>query len=64
MATKPKNAKPAPDAALEVVTLEAVEPLRVDGDDLAPGDLFEVSPRDAAALLASGAARATPPTGG
>lgn len=58
MATaKPKNAKPAPDAAPEVVTLEAVEPIRIDGADVAPGETFEAPPDVARALLASGAAR-------
>lgn len=60
MATaKSKNAKSAPGEAPEAVTLEAVEPIRIDGADVAPGETFEVSPGIAGRLLASGAARET-----
>ncbi len=53
MAAKPKSAAPADE-----VTLVAVEPIRHDGADVAPGETLTVSPEAAAALLASGAAKA------
>ena len=48
--TKPPVAK--------VVKLRAIEPIRHDGDDVAPGKTFNASPEAAAALVASGAAEA------
>lgn len=53
MATKPKN---SPATVADLVTLIAVEPIRIDGLDVAPGESFEARPQDAKALLASGAA--------
>lgn len=50
MATKPKAA-PADE-----VSLVAVEPIRHDGADVAPGETFAVSPEDAESLVNSGAA--------
>ncbi len=40
-----------------LIDLEAIEPIRHDGVDVAPGDAFAASEADAAALVASGAAR-------
>jgi len=48
MATKKST---APDVALQ-----AVEPIRIDGEDIAPGEGFTASAKEAEALLASGAA--------
>lgn len=53
MAAKPKAAAPAGD-----VSLVAVEPIRHDGADVAPGETFAVSPEAAEALVNSGAAKA------
>jgi len=59
---KPKTPKPSsPVMAQEAVTpktviLEAIEPIRNDGVDVAPGETFEASQGAAKALLASGAA--------
>lgn len=50
------KAKNAPVAAADMVSLVAVEPVRVDGADVAPGEAFEAKPVDAEALLVSGAA--------
>lgn len=50
------KAKNTPVAAADMVSLVAVEPLRIDGTDVAPGEAFEAKPADAEALLASGAA--------
>jgi len=41
-----------------MVSLVAVEPIRIDGVEVAPGEAFEAGPADAEALLASGAAKA------
>lgn len=55
MATKAK----APAAAEEpTVALVAVEPIRYDGLDYAPGEAFDAHETAAAALIASGAATA------
>jgi len=51
------KAKNTPVAANEMVSLVAVEPIKIDGVDVAPGEAFEAKPADAEALLASGAAR-------
>lgn len=53
MATSPKD----PYARLKgLVQLRAVEPIRADGVDYAPGDALEVDASAAKGLLASGAA--------
>lgn len=58
MATaKSKSENTSPDAPPKTVTLEAVEPIRIDGADVAPGETFEASPGIARQLLASGVAR-------
>lgn len=51
------KAKNTPVAPAEMVALSAVEPVRIDGVDVAPGEVFEAKPADAEALLAAGAAR-------
>ena len=56
------KAKPAPakEAIADGATLPlvAIEPIRLDGEDIAPGTTFGLEPGKAAdALLASGAAR-------
>jgi hypothetical protein len=43
--------------AVETVALVAVEPIRLDGSDVAPGDEFSASASVAAVLTESGAAR-------
>ena len=53
MAAKPKQAAPADE-----VSLVAVEPIRHDGADVAPGEALSVSPEAAEALVNSGAAKA------
>jgi hypothetical protein len=47
-----------PPVATKAVKLRAIEPIRHDGDDVAPGETFSASPEAAAALVASGAAEA------
>jgi len=56
MATKFKKTAVA-QAAEQVVTtaFRALEPIRHDGDDYAPGDCVELTPGEAEALLASNA---------
>ncbi len=56
MAAKPKNAKPEPAAEVAKLTLTAVEPIRIDGIDIAPGEPFEATAEDAEALRITGAA--------
>lgn len=56
MATKPKN-RQEPPAEVARIDLVAVEPIRIDGVDVAPGEPFDALPPDAEALQASGAAR-------
>ncbi len=53
MAAKPKAAAPGDEGPLV-----AVEPIRHDGADVAPGETFAVSAEAAAALIAAGAAKA------
>lgn len=50
------KAKNTPVVASDMVSLVAVEPIRIDGVDVAPGEAFEAKPADAEALLTSGAA--------
>ncbi len=50
------KAKNTPVAASDMVSLVAVEPLRIDGVEVAPGEAFEARPADAESLLVSGAA--------
>ena len=52
------KAKNTTVAQADMVSLVAVEPIRIDGADVAPGEAFEAKPADAEALLASGAAKA------
>lgn len=53
------KAKPVTQAEeVAEVALEAIEPIRHDGDDYAPGAAFTAAPEAAAALIASGAAKA------
>ncbi len=47
-------------AAEPTVTLRALEPIRHDGDDYAPGDTLVAGETAAAALIAAGAATAAP----
>jgi hypothetical protein len=54
MAAKKPPATPDTGGA---VTLEAIEPIRHDGEDVAPGATFAVNAETAAVLLASGAAK-------
>lgn len=54
-ATKKPAAKR--DVFADLVIIEAVEPIRHDGIDVAPGQLVDVTPEAAAALIASGAAK-------
>lgn len=49
--------KSAPAAPSDRVALVAIEPIKIDGVDVAPGEAFEAKPADAEALLAAGAAR-------
>lgn len=49
---------PVPEAIADGVALVAVEPIRHDGVDIAPGETFSAVAGDAEALLAAGAARA------
>lgn len=42
----------------KAVKLRAIEPIRHDGDDVAPGKTFSAAPESAAALVAAGAAEA------
>ena len=59
MAANPKKPAVKNDPApAEPVTVEAVEPIRHDGIDVAPGEQVAVTPDAAAALIAAGAARA------
>lgn len=53
MATKPTVA-PVADLA-EKIVLRAVEPIRIDGKDIAPGEQFLADPDTAAGLLQTGA---------
>ena len=60
-----RKANPSPSAPIPVgegggsaVTVVAVETIRHDGDNFAPGAHFTVSPEQAAALIAAGAAQA------
>lgn len=53
-ASTPKN---KPVAPADMISLVAVEPIRIDGTDVAPGEPFEAKPADAEALLASGDAK-------
>lgn len=46
----------APAAELVLVTVKALEPIRADGVDYAPGDEFDVSDDDAQALAGMSAA--------
>lgn len=52
-------AKPKPETPADAgpVDLIAIEPIRHDGVDIAPGKTFSASPAAAAALQAAGAAR-------
>ncbi|MDP2808643.1 MAG: hypothetical protein Q8O34_00675 [Rhodocyclaceae bacterium] len=52
------KAKNTPVAPADMVSLVAVEPIRIDGAAVDPGEAFEATPADARALLASGAAKA------
>lgn len=51
-----KKTAPAAVPAEDLVPLRAVEPIRADGVDYAPGDEFELDAPAAENLLASGAA--------
>lgn len=55
MATKKTNAPAAPPAA-DTVQVRALDPIRHDGKDYAPGEEFPVTPRVADALVAGGGA--------
>lgn len=55
--TKKPAAKDQPEAAGTII-VEAVAPIRHDGGDIAPGEILSVTPEQAAALIAAGAARA------
>lgn len=57
MATKPKSAA-APVVADGEVTVVALSPIRHDGIDFGPGMRYTMSPDQAAALIAVGAAKA------
>ena len=54
MAAKKPAATPDQGGA---VTLEAIEPIRHDGEDVAPGATFTVDAETAAVLIAAGAAK-------
>lgn len=58
MATKPKAVPVVRDEAAPEATqlLKAVEPIRCDGVDYAPGDVLEVSMATGESLIAAGAA--------
>lgn len=56
---KAKSTKNVAPAEAVRVSLVAVEPIRIDGVDVQPGETFEAEIFDADALVASGAARAT-----
>lgn len=51
MATKKKTGAPAP--AVNVL-LRALDPIRADGVDYAPGEVFELGEADATALVDGG----------
>lgn len=53
MATKGKNPAAATAA---LVSIRALEPIRADGQDFAPGDEFDLAQADALALVEGGAA--------
>lgn len=55
MAGVKKTPAPAPQEG--GVQIEAVEPIRHDGVDFAPGAHFTVTPEQAAALMAAGAVK-------
>lgn len=55
MATS-KTTEPKAPVEPELVNLRAVEPIRADGQDYAPGDAMALGVDAAAGLLASGAA--------
>jgi len=58
MANPKKPAVKNDPAAAVPVVVEAVEPIRHDGVDVAPGEQLSVMPDAAAALIAAGAAMA------
>lgn len=58
MAATKKPAAKSDVATATAVVVEAIEPIRHDGSDVLPGDHFTMTPEAAAALIASGAARA------
>jgi hypothetical protein len=51
MATKKK---PLPAPEVDMVRVRALEPIRADGEDYAPGAVFDLAEADAAALVAGG----------
>ena len=58
MANPKKPAVKNDPAAAAPVTVEAIEPIRYDGIDVALGEQVSVTPNAAAALIAAGAAKA------
>lgn len=57
MAKANNAAAKAPASKGEPAALVAIEPIRLDGVDVAPGEAFDAAPDVATTLLASGAAR-------
>lgn len=57
MAKAKTTQAPAAEKIADGVEMVAVEPIRHDGADIAPGETFSVFAGDAEALLAAGAAR-------
>jgi hypothetical protein len=51
------KAPAAPEPIADGVELVAIEPIRLDGEDIAPGTIFSAFAGDAEALLAAGAVR-------
>jgi hypothetical protein len=58
MATAKKPAAKNEPEAAGAVTIEALDPIRHNGADIAPGETVTVTAEQAAALIAAGAARA------
>ena len=57
MARKPASNDQQPNLGA-LVNVEAIEPIRHDGEDVAPGQTVAVNAESAAILIASGAAKA------
>lgn len=58
MATPKKPAAKNEPEAAGTITIEALDPIRHNGADIAPGEIVTVTAEQAAALIAAGAARA------